>query len=400
MGNRVEMHCAKFVVLIILILPSVCAKPSEFELLKEIWAAPEFSWQLLAVIAAAASVGLAALWYALARLFVVEELQKFARGEIVHALSMVVLVAFFIVFVDVAVEVANILMAESTRIGAPNLWLAMQDPEAKASPFTVGYFYTITMRRCMTALYKRIVCVASIPLAFVDISPAAEGTAPSPTLTFATALTQLIYNVAFGLTTNLVYLILAFDVQKYILSFSQATMLTVFLPLGVVLRALPFTRAMGNLFVAIAIGFYFVHPLTYGIILVVTQPLGQVESRCGITGLVKYDPAKGIDVAPDESTWMCAKLAVELPVGIVESIPPIAKMTYTTISTWLGAAAKHEVEVKGLLDYYQSVMGETFAFAIIYPLVAFAITLTFIRSFALFLGAEVQEFLQGLARLL
>ncbi len=53
------------------------------------------------------------------------------------------------------------------------------------------------------------------------------------------------------------------EVQRVLFMFISATMMYYFLPIGVILRGFPLTRAAGAFMMAVAVGAYFVLPLTY-----------------------------------------------------------------------------------------------------------------------------------------
>lgn len=72
-----------------------------------------------------------------------------------------------------------------------------------------------------------------------------------------------IFKVFNDMFSQLFTLIMLGEVQKSLLYFCKATMLQLFLPIGVILRTFPFTRAIGGFIMALAIGMAIVFPLTY-----------------------------------------------------------------------------------------------------------------------------------------
>lgn len=62
------------------------------------------------------------------------------------------------------------------------------------------------------------------------------------------------------LATKLVSVLMALHAEYALADYIGSTMLSIFLPLGLVLRILPFTRGVGGLFIAIAVSFYFIWP--------------------------------------------------------------------------------------------------------------------------------------------
>ncbi len=68
----------------------------------------------------------------------------------------------------------------------------------------------------------------------------------------------------FGYALSILSLsIIQLRAQEMLLEFARDYMFAFFLPVGIALRAFPFTRMAGGAFIAISIGFYIVLPLTY-----------------------------------------------------------------------------------------------------------------------------------------
>ena len=73
--------------------------------------------------------------------------------------------------------------------------------------------------------------------------------------------------------------------QKAAIGFIQSTMLVLFLPIGLVLRIIPYTRGIGGLFIAMALGLYFIFPIT----LLMLNPAFE---RADMNRIVIYDYGK------------------------------------------------------------------------------------------------------------
>ena len=63
-----------------------------------------------------------------------------------------------------------------------------------------------------------------------------------------------------SIAAKIISMMLSLNSQLFVLKYIQASMLTVFLPLGIILRVLHFTRGIGGFFIALAISMYFVYP--------------------------------------------------------------------------------------------------------------------------------------------
>ncbi len=58
-------------------------------------------------------------------------------------------------------------------------------------------------------------------------------------------------------------LLISLNAQAFLVLYIKKNMLAFFLPIGILLRSFHFTRGLGALFMALAIGFYFVFPIVY-----------------------------------------------------------------------------------------------------------------------------------------
>jgi hypothetical protein len=66
--------------------------------------------------------------------------------------------------------------------------------------------------------------------------------------------------IAHYTATRIVSLLMPLHAQYVLAEYLQKNMLSVFLPIGLLLRILPFTRGIGGLFIALSVGFFFIFP--------------------------------------------------------------------------------------------------------------------------------------------
>ena len=169
------------------------------------------------------------------------------------------------------------------------------------------------------------------------------------------------------LATKLVSLLVTLNAQYAAADYLQTTMLAVFLPVGLILRILPFTRGVGGLFIAIAIGFYFVWPTFY----VLTDPSGiSVRSE---------------SLASDQERQANACFT-----GFKGAATLLSTYTVSTSGISLTQTAAYECS-RDTTDIFVS----TF----FYPFVSFAITLMFIRAATPLLGGDLGEMMKAIARI-
>lgn len=369
------------------------------EELSELWKIQEgaFPWYILAITAMGIHMLLCSLAYMLSKIFNSEELSKWANAEFMVAWASFVLIASLVVFGNVLTNASYKFTMEATRISSPSYYYALNKSlEAGNITQDIAHFfpaqwYINGIARCIRALYIVNFCSAAVtePVAQLFGAEAAQ---------FSNFQTILFRNISRSLSYTLTYLLYATYIQRHILFFAQQVALTVFLPLGVLLRAFPLTRGGGNLFIALGIGLYFVYPLSYSIVLVLSAPPSEFESRCGITAeskigtATKSTDALGCVAAVGTSTLFSA------PAWIFGT--PAKNMFSYIMKTSAWFSSTGALSLGFFYEKIKPMISEIFVYAGIYPIVVMAITLTFIKSFSEFLGAEAQEMMQGLFRII
>jgi hypothetical protein len=131
--------------------------------------------------------------------------------------------------------------------------------------------------------------------------------------------------------------------------------------------------------IAVAMGLYFVYPVTYGILLVLSRPSNTFDTSCGITGITQIDSSGSLP---------CGDLLADF------------SRIKGAITGYLVKADEGANSAMTALTDMQRLISDMVMYAAIYPFVVAVIVYTFIKSFATFLNVEAQEFAQGLVRLL
>ncbi len=155
--------------------------------------------------------------------------------------------------------------------------------------------------------------------------------------------------------------------QYSFIAYLARNMLSVFLPLGLLLRIFPGIRGIGGLLIAIAIGFFFVFPIAYLL-------MDPATSRPNPADLL---PSATLAPAPCFSTFS----------GAVSMITQMASTKQQTVAT--PDASELGQELAKL---------QTEAFII--PLAALAITLLFIQTAASLLGGDAGEIMHFIAKVI
>ena len=366
---------------------------SEFS---KIWYSVDFPWELIAVIAVTISFSFSALAFMFGRLFQSGDLEKLAKSEFVYALSTVVLLAFLIIFIDVLASKSAEFVGVMSKDRAALQAVLANDK----SPFVVAEYYTNRTLVCAQKRYEDGFCLVAIPMVLNSIGSNKEISSVSVSSTLG-SLSSFLSSSSFmsqvakmglavpisgvnRLLSDLSYIIYMFFFQKQALLFIQQTMLTVFLPAGVVLRGFPVVRSVGNMLIAIAIGLYFVYPISYSILLVLGTTSGGIDASCGITG---QQSTTLLTIAP------CPILYDMVSAGIFSAATDF----------FAGLLGNTESASSSILSYItdsERIIGEMVIFGVAYPFIAAVLTYTFIKSFSIFLNVDAQDFAEGLAKLI
>jgi len=359
--------------------------------------ASTFPWELTAIICVFISVAFAAIAYMLAAAFKSDEIRKWAKGELFYAFTNVFLIAFILIFMA-AIGTKMLLFSNAlATVATPGISTSLQD----ADPIVLPLYYVDKVTECLRVAYIRNYCFNSILEAVYDIDYKKVGTSiiqkPS---TLSNTVGGGIINSAHILSVLLTGLLQIFYVQEHLLYFFNGTMLTIFLPLGIILRTFAPTRGAGNLFIGIAIGFGIVFPLSYGMVLAIQGP--QIEQtvthKCGIatSGTTPTpSPKGGVFTCAEMMAGSLTASAILLPFKLVPKIP-----TTTTLMNYMTFAAGSGVMIWGFYEQTMSMAQDILQYAVLYPIIVMGITLTFTRSFTLFLGGDAQDFMKGLSRLI
>ncbi|MEM4633594.1 MAG: hypothetical protein QW275_00380 [Candidatus Anstonellaceae archaeon] len=171
------------------------------------------------------------------------------------------------------------------------------------------------------------------------------------------------------LATKITSLLMPLHAQYVLATYIENNMLSVFLPLGLVLRIFPLTRGVGGLFIAIAIGFFFVFPIFF----ILTDPT-----------FVKVDTQE----APNQDRQ---------PAACFSGFKGSAIILQTVLGEQGGGAAigGEELAIEdGKMLLFQLTISIMF-----YPFVALVVALIFVRAMTPLLGGDLGELMRMVSRL-
>ncbi len=164
------------------------------------------------------------------------------------------------------------------------------------------------------------------------------------------------------IATKIVSLLMPLHAQYVLAEYVQKNMLAIFLPVGLVLRIFPFTRGIGGLFIAIAIGLFFVWPTFF----LLTDPT-----------FVKQD--ERLDTQQQGMCYTGFRGASVVLAGVLSYGPNSPE----ALATASGAELVFQITIATLF----------------YPFVALVIALIFIRAMTPLLGGDLGELMKMVARL-
>lgn len=371
--------------------------------LKQMWqiGAP-FPWQVISLIMVGVSFGLVAIVYMFGKMFDSDKLRKWAYGEFLTTLATLVLVAIFIAFIWMISQMVYSLSMEMTRVNYPAYYVELQkqlstkEVTGDIIQFFPAQNYVNGVEKCVRQLYIINLCTALIAEPVGSALGVKENPLAIPILAVRNAART------FALTTT--YLSYVTYIQKNLLLFIQQVALTVFLPIGIVLRTFPMTRGSGNLFIALGLGSYFVYPLSYSVMLMLSSPPAQFESKCGIstTSEVISDTGNCVRALGQTAVFASAMNWKGLASFFVPDPGNMVKkmLSLRSFQTFMTGGSIIAGPAWAFYEQVKPLVVEAITYAVILPFVIMAITYTFVKSFSTFLGSDAQDMVQGLFRII
>ncbi|MEM4389378.1 MAG: hypothetical protein QXG98_01830 [Candidatus Micrarchaeia archaeon] len=332
-----------------------------------------YGWLEVAMLALLTAFLSVALAYMLAIGFNLPNLRRWAKAEFYQAAASAMLVALVFTFV----EGTDLLTGESLKYSA-GIQLLQKNTElfagdivapgqrGRVRPFNVVYAHVTNMINCAREKYLNALgetqwrewltqIVITLSIYKIDL-----------VIPFQLLLWPLYTNIVENhvLANSLVWTLMALYFQQSFLQWVETSMLTVFFPLGIILRILPITRGAGAVLIAISLGLYIVYPLLFILIATAVTP----PSGCARTEITLEQPPE---------------ICVSDPSSFVQFLKAAAQSRGTLYS---GQEA--------------SMMAQLTMYAFFYPLVMILIVVIFVRTASSFLGAEITEVGRGLFRLI
>ncbi len=316
-------------------------------------------WEPVALTAVLIAFFIVAIAYMIGRAFEVRELKQWAKNEFYQAAASAILVIGLIALVDVFMgQAASIVTGVANQQG----WeIGRSGDPTEGNPFAVAHDILDHTIDCAKGLYRKLF-VLNMLIEPVEKTAFEVGGIDTQTFWALTPVVQASHYFC----SRLSFLLIAAYTQRHFLYFIEQTMFTVFLPLGIILRAIPYSRGAGAFLVALSIGLYIVYPVTMTILV---GTWGPSLSTCALqpAGTVEIDDNCAVDVASIGKTTYEAQ----------RNIPWYLKWLEQTLANF------------GIMFWLMWV-----------PIVSAIIVFTFVRTMTSYLGADIGEIGQGLIKLI
>lgn len=162
------------------------------------------------------------------------------------------------------------------------------------------------------------------------------------------------------ITNNLAtVLLIGLNAQSFLMDYIYANMLHVFIPVGILLRSFYFTRSVGALFISMGIGMYFIFPIFF----VLLDP--------GFTAAAP--PLDTLSGPEDKGVYCYPTMSATL--SMVQSVESKGGNTITNLQ----------------MDQLNSDLSKAYVSLILHPLIAFFLTMVFIKYMMTVLGGDTYD---------
>jgi hypothetical protein len=312
------------------------------------------NWLPLSIMAVFTAVIIHIIMLMFGRAFHIRELENFAVSEILQAAATAFMAIFLVTMVQSAMAIAGSIIGGSVQCGSNAIEIAsdnttMDDAYAaircrlqlRASEIAQIQGETLDSAAGDFAALNLAISLFGIPVFKGDWVGE---------LYKKTETTRITNNLA-------TVLLIGLNAQSALLEYLRLNMLHVFIPVGILLRSFYFTRGPGALFIAMGVGMYFIFPVFY----------------------VLLDP--GFTPRPPS------------PPGAPSAAAPFCYATMTnavSVITTLENSGLGSTSGIGLASLRNEI-SKSYITLMLHPLVAFFLTMVFVRYMMTVLGGDTYE---------
>lgn len=313
-------------------------------------------WFAISMIAVSISIAATALIFMLGYFLNSDHVKRMGKAEFAQAIASFLLVA--LLFGAEIFEDSLITMMEkqtgvfTAAVFSPQEFKARQAMRQTMTidPFDISLAFLKKLGNCVESAYV-FNYERSVPLELfanlqlnLDLKPVIIGSVQTPVspLVLVPSIGDRLSESEY-LGGELTWMSLFIYMQIALMRFAQTSMFTIFLPLGIILRAFPPTRGVSAVMIAIAIGLYIVYPFAYTV-LVASAP--KTIDGCdisvgvgGVTELTKVCPVApgGASGTIEQAQAVASTFDVQMP-AIKSGTSSIRYMAWLYMIISLGAA--------------------------------------------------------------
>lgn len=322
------------------------------------------AWLPLCMLAILTAIIIYTVFIMAGRAFSIRDLERYGESEMLQAAATAIMALFLVVMVNSALELSQGLIRGEMSCGEGNQQIGMDD-------------YHSTMDDALDGVRCRLQDKAQ------QIAQVHERVYDSKGEFYTLSLMVGVFGITIfkgdwleskfqstetdRITNNLAtVMLIGLNAQSYFIMYLKYNMLTVFLPVGILLRSFHFTRGAGALFIATAIGFYFVFPIIF----------------------VLMDPG-----------------FVHIEIPVKPAADAALNFCYPTMSAT--ATLMSSVQTGGLggtgglvMDSVKDTLAESYVSLMLHPLIALSITIVFIRYLMTMLEGDSYEIMKMVAKVI
>lgn len=347
------------------------------------------AWFNVSMIVSTMVLSAIGIIYAIAHALDIKNLKQMAKAELLQASASLLLV--LLLFGIIGIEDSLIALAEKqtgllTASLDPQKLVGMSPEQFKKAVYEEGKIITVSPINVASAfLFKLIDCTknkyidtyklskspefwANLQLGLTIGAVVEEIAFPAEWAWFVPTIAKQVQSLEY-LAEELTWTSILLYMQLNLLRFIETSAFTLFLPIGIILRAFPPSRGAGAVLIAISIGLYIVFPFVYTILYVGAPPS---FSGCNI------------EVGPE----IAEEPLAGCPLGASAVAASQAKAAATSA---LGA---------GNIPKIQTTLNQITYVSFLYMMVAFGATFIFVRSVSGILGADISEIGRSMFKML
>ncbi|MCX8163354.1 MAG: hypothetical protein N3D10_02250, partial [Candidatus Micrarchaeota archaeon] len=219
----------------------------------------EFYWIKLAMIALALCFFANIIIYMLGKAFDAENVKKFAISEFYQTTATGFLIVFFLAFLSIGFGYIQSLFLSDSAV------FLCQGQQIKLWSESAGPF---TLIKCKIAQYLEAAYALYLDVYNKNKAKEVEG---SKCVSYVGWQICKIWEgdlykeieTYHYIANRLATLSISLVAQYFFVTYLEQNLLSFFLPVGLLLRLIPPLRGIGGLFIAVAVGFYFIFPIAY-----------------------------------------------------------------------------------------------------------------------------------------